>query len=195
MRRRELAPDERALWDVFTRDITPLPSSQRDSGKTPHAASARFEVTNVSEKSAKHSSRGVKLAQQNSTPVKAPHVTPRLKIGDRLPGLDDTSWRALTKSKHAIRRKLDLHGLTAQKAFIALRDFLVQAYRDDIRYVEVVTGLGTGGEGGVLRRELPHWLERHDIRPLILGVVHTHRSNKGAVRILLRAGRRSALSL
>ncbi|WP_269530351.1 hypothetical protein [Asaia astilbis] len=42
----------------------------------------------------------------------------------------------------------------------------------------------------MIRQELPHWLDRGDLRPLILAVVHTHKKNKGAVRILLRARNR-----
>lgn len=125
--------------------------------------------------------------RQDMSPRRTIVPTPKIEIGARLPGLDNTSWRALLKEKKAAQRKLDLHGFAARKAFHALHDFFIQSHRDEIRYVEVIAGLGGGG--GVLRRELPHWLERHELRPLILGVVYTHRANKGAVRILLCAGR------
>jgi hypothetical protein len=44
-----------------------------------------------------------------------------------------------------------------------------------------------GGEGGgVIRRELPLWLNLPEIAPLVLGAVHPHAANPGAVRLLLR---------
>ena len=48
-------------------------------------------------------------------------------------------------------------------------------------YVEVVTG-----QGGVLRRELPLWLNLPELRGLVLAAAHPHATNPGAVRLLLR---------
>ena len=88
----------------------------------------------------------------------------------------------------ATERVLDLHGRTAQHAFSALFSFLFAAQSDGVRCVEIVTGRGVG-EGGVIRRELPHWLNRPDLRPLVLAAAHPHALNPGAVRVLLRRRR------
>ncbi|UYH52129.1 Smr/MutS family protein [Candidatus Kirkpatrickella diaphorinae] len=194
MRRRELAPDERTLWDMFTRDIAPLKSLSRKPRKKPVVPAPQPESALPTNMRAPSRQRLKATPGQDRSPRRVTAPTPKIEIGARLPGLDNTSWRALLKGKKAAQRKLDLHGFAAQKAFHALHDFLIQSHRDEVRYVEVITGLGGGGEGGVLRRELPHWLERQELRPLILGVVYTHRANKGAVRILLRAGRRGRTS-
>jgi DNA-nicking Smr family endonuclease len=61
--------------------------------------------------------------------------------------------------------------------------------RDQLRCVEIITGIGTGEEGGVLRRELPHWLNLPRLRPLLLGAAHPHPANPGATRLLLRRAR------
>jgi DNA-nicking Smr family endonuclease len=58
-----------------------------------------------------------------------------------------------------------------------------------VRCVAVVTGKGSTPEGGVLRRELPHWLNAPDLRPLLLGAAHPHAANPGAVHLLLRRRR------
>jgi DNA-nicking Smr family endonuclease len=76
--------------------------------------------------------------------------------------------------------------MTAQRAFHALVSFLHAAHADQVRCVEVVTGRGRGETGGVIRRELPHWLNLREIRPLILGAVHPHALNPGSVRLILR---------
>ena len=112
-----------------------------------------------------------------------------LAIGAAPAGLDRTNWDKLRSGRMAATRTLDLHGHTAAAAHRALGRFLEQAVADGVRCVEIVTGRGAGPEGGVLRRELPHWLNAPSLRPLILGAAHPHPANHGAVRVLLRRDR------
>jgi DNA-nicking Smr family endonuclease len=118
--------------------------------------------------------------------VRAAPVRPPIEIGTRRGGLDDTSWRMLGNGKLRPQRRLDLHGQRAEQAFRLLHAFLVRAQSERLRCVEIITGAGTGPEGGILRRELPHWLSRADLRPLVLAAVHPHARNVGSVRLLLR---------
>ncbi|MFT8805086.1 MAG: Smr/MutS family protein [Acetobacter aceti] len=118
-------------------------------------------------------------------------ANPPAQIGARQAGLDTGSWKRLSKGHTPVERKLDLHGMTAQAAFMRLHEFLRSAYSEGVRCVEIVTGLGSGPEGGVLRRELPFWLGRDDLGRMVLAVTHTHEANRGAVRILIKK-RRSA---
>ena len=113
-----------------------------------------------------------------------------LAIGVAPAGLDRANWERLRSGQMAASRSLDLHGRTAAAAHRALARFLEQAASDGIRCVEIVTGRGAGPEGGVLRRELPHWLNAPSLRALILGAAHPHPANPGAVRVLLRRDRR-----
>lgn len=83
-------------------------------------------------------------------------------------------------------RKLDLHGMTTQRAFHALTAFLRTAHADRVRCVEVVTGRGSGDTTGMIRREFPIWLNLPEIRPLVLAASHPHAANPGSVRLLLR---------
>ncbi|WP_048848294.1 Smr/MutS family protein [Tanticharoenia sakaeratensis] len=184
MARRTISEQETLLWDAVMRDVQPL----RRARSKP--------VTPVPDPTAA-------IAPPASAPARAPRLPPPWSpdpvapprpvvpsIGHRAPGLDDTSWRALSRGTMRVQRRLDLHGHRAQSAFERLHRFLLTAARDGVRCVEIVTGLGSGAEGGVLRRELPHWLDRPDLGPLILAVVHPHTRNQGSVRILLRrAGR------
>jgi len=109
-----------------------------------------------------------------------------LSVGESPGGVDGASWQRLRGGKFAPERRLDLHGFTAQRAYHALVAFLRSAHADRLRCVEVITGRGSGDETGVLRRELPLWLNRPDIRPLVLAAAHPHAANSGAVRLLLR---------
>ena len=57
-------------------------------------------------------------------------------------------------------RKLDLHDLTLEEAYEEFRDFIFEAYTDNISKVEVITG-----KSGQIRKEFPYWSENsHQIR-------------------------------
>lgn len=107
-----------------------------------------------------------------------------LAVGTQPAGVDTASWQRLRTGKLPTVRTLDLHGYTAQRAFHALAGFLRTAHAEGLRCVEVVTG-----QGGVLRRELPLWLNLPEFRGLILAAVHPHAANPGSVRLLLRRRR------
>ena len=107
-------------------------------------------------------------------------------VGEQPGGVDNSTWSRLRTGKLAVGRTLDLHGRTAQHAFHALQAFLLRAHADRVRCVEVITGRGSGEAGGVIRRELPLWLNLPPLRPLVLAVTHPHAANVGSVRLLLR---------
>ncbi|MBL6077999.1 Smr/MutS family protein [Belnapia sp. T18] len=119
----------------------------------------------------------------------APRPAPELQVGTPPPGLDGKRWRELRRGRTKPERTLDLHGRRAQDAHAAVRRFLQEAQADGLRCVAIVTGKGSSTEGGVLRRELPFWLNAAEMRPLLLGAAHPHASNPGAVHLLLRRRR------
>jgi DNA-nicking Smr family endonuclease len=109
-----------------------------------------------------------------------------LTVDDQPGGIDSATWQRFRTGKLVTARRLDLHGMTTQRAFHALVSFIRSAHAEQVRCVEVVTGRGTGETGGVIRREFPHWLNLPEIRPLILGAAHPHAHNPGSVRLILR---------
>ncbi len=112
-----------------------------------------------------------------------------LEIGQPPGGVDKANWQRLRSGKLVPTRTLDLHGRTAQRAFDALQSFLHSAQADGVRCVEVITGRGAAEGTGVIRRELPHWLNQPHLRALVLGAAHPHAANPGSVRLLLRRTR------
>ena len=79
--------------------------------------------------------------------------------------------------------RIDLHGLTQERAYRALLGFLTRAQADGSRLVLVITG-----KGGVLRSQLPLWLGQADLRPLVAGLneAHIRHGGGGAFYVLLR---------
>lgn len=122
-------------------------------------------------------------------PVALPRLLERsmaLQVGNHPGGLDNASWNRFRSGKLVTMRTIDLHGRTAQRAYHALHAFLISAHADHVRCVEVITGRGSGETGGVIKRELPLWLNLPALRPLVLAATHPHPSNSGSVRLLLR---------
>ena len=111
---------------------------------------------------------------------------PSVAVGTHPAGIDAATWRRFRTGRLGAARRLDLHGHTAQRAFLALSHFLRVAHAERVRCVEVITGRGGPEGGGVLRRELPMWLNLPELRPLVLAAAHPHPGNEGAVRLLLR---------
>jgi DNA-nicking Smr family endonuclease len=125
-------------------------------------------------------------APARGQPASSHTAPPAITIGQQPAGLDNATWLRFRTGKLAAARTLDLHGRTAHRAYHALESFLRGAHGDRLRCVEIITGRGTGQEGGVLKRELPLWLNLAQLRPIILAAVHPHPANPGSVRLLLR---------
>ncbi len=179
---RRLGDGEQRLWFETMREVRPLrgrapgmPPEDRPDGAGPASPTGPAPPAALA------------ALAPASRPVSRPApFRPPLEIGARHGGLDDTSWRMLGNGKLRPQRRLDLHGQRAQSAFLLLHAFLIRAQAERLRCVEIITGAGTGPEGGILRRELPLWLSRPDLRPLVLAAVHPHARNVGSVRLLLR---------
>lgn len=125
-------------------------------------------------------------AERSAAPPAPP---PPLSIGTPPPGLDRRRWEDLRRGRTRPERTLDLHGQRAANAYDTVHRFVVAAHAQGLRCIAIVTGKGAGESGGVLRRELPHWLNGPELRPMILAMVHPPRANTGAVHILLRRKR------
>jgi DNA-nicking Smr family endonuclease len=99
--------------------------------------------------------------------------------------------RGVARGKQAIDARLDLHGMTQAQAHTALLRFLHNAHARDARLVLVITGKGRGGEPGVLRRHVPHWLSLPEFRSLVVGFEDAHivHGGEGALYVRLRRAR------
>ena len=174
---KRLSEAERELWTRFVREVRPFHPAVSDEAPPPVDTLAAPALPS-------RPTPPVRPAASTRTPGPV-----ALVIDTRGAGLDDTRWRGLAAGGVTPTRRLDLHGHTVEAAFRALGRFLAQASLDRIRCVEIVTGHGRLTGGGAIRRELPHWLNRPELRTLIVAGRHPDRSNAGAVRLLLRRRR------
>lgn len=176
-RRRTVTEEEAQLWRRFVAaaGIAPLrPAQDLGPDPLPEAPEGGAERAAVPPPPRK---------PQRERPAPPP---PDLAVGVAPAGLDRRRWDDLRRGRTRPERTLDLHGRRADEAHEAVRRFVLAAQADGLRCVAIVTGKGTGETGGVLRRELPHWLNAPPLRGTILAIAHPHRANPGAVHVLLR---------
>lgn len=112
--------------------------------------------------------------------------------------------RQIASGRIEVDARIDLHGLRQRDAHARLRAFLLQAHASGHRTVLVITGKGGEETGdrladlagerqrGVLRRNVPHWLEEPELRAIVLsytqaGVRH---GGAGALYVQLRRAAR-----
>lgn len=116
---------------------------------------------------------------------------PTLEAG-KAADLDRRTMEKLRKGRMRPEGRLDLHGMTADRALSALNSFLADAQRDGKRCVLVITGKGSMKEGGgVIRRELPSWLNAAGNRGRMLGFAGAQPADGGggAFYVLLKRRR------
>lgn len=185
--------DDKALWALFTKGMEKLPRPPDLPADEKKAPALRRKIRRVEEEVSAHS------AAAASVPV----ITP----ADTLPGtdLDRRTEERLTSGKMPIDGRIDLHGMTQAQAQRALSFFIQESLAKGRRTLLVITGKGRGGASaidtapedwispkpGVLRQNMPRWLEAPGIRPHILKVVPAQpkHGGSGAFYIYLRRAR------
>ncbi|WP_282182031.1 Smr/MutS family protein [Aliiroseovarius marinus] len=151
-------------------------------------------------------------------PVKVTH--PRFRVGERAkkPGnpndlapsmrdhiasspvaMDRKTFGKMKKGRLSPEAKIDLHGMTIAQAHPMLTRFILNAIDADRRLVLVITGKGKhkdeGGpipvRHGVLRHQVPHWLNTAPLRQHVLQITEAHlkHGGQGAYYVYLRRQR------
>ncbi|MBT9385720.1 Smr/MutS family protein [Pseudooceanicola sp. CBS1P-1] len=113
--------------------------------------------------------------------------------------MDKKTHGKMKKGKMTPEARIDLHGMTVERAHRALTGFILRAMSQDMRLVLVITGKGrrNDDEGpipvrhGILRHQLPHWLALPPLSQCVLQVsaAHLKHGGTGAYYIYLRRNR------
>jgi DNA-nicking Smr family endonuclease len=131
------------------------------------------------------------------TPPKTKSVdAPELKSGKNH-GVDASTFEKFRRGHMNIDSTLDLHGLTQAEAHAALKKFIPNCADAGDRCVLIITGKGgarredTMEKTGVLRENLPKWLNGADLRPKILSLspAQPRHGGSGAFYVLLKRRR------
>ncbi|MBI3434256.1 MAG: Smr/MutS family protein [Proteobacteria bacterium] len=105
-----------------------------------------------------------------------------------MPALDRRTRHKLARGTAAIDARIDLHGLTQSEAHAALRGFLRGAHERGARHVLVITGKGGRVGGGVLKRQVPLWLQSAELRHFVVSFegAHVGHGGEGALYVQVR---------
>lgn len=196
MSRRRLAPDELELWKKVAERTERLQTRRKVDPETyavPHKPTSAIP------------------AQWLRSPEKpAPPQTPRRVAFDLVPDLPDRLRKApvqmdkkthtrMARGKLKPDARIDLHGMTLDRAHGALTRFILGAHGSGKRLVLVITGKGKdrdeGGpipvRHGVLRHQVPQWLAAQPLASVVLQIstAHITHGGGGAYYVYLRRQR------
>jgi DNA-nicking Smr family endonuclease len=88
-----------------------------------------------------------------------------------------------------IEAQLDLHGLSLERAYDILEQFLRRAQEKHFKTVLVITGKGSLSEEHTLRHQLPRWLEETPLKSMVSSYhdpARLHHGGAGAYYVRLR---------
>jgi DNA-nicking Smr family endonuclease len=178
-RKRSLSEEERALWENIAKQIKPLRNKPRVAASLAVPAKAEDHAA------LKMPSHPKPVAAAATPLPKKPMMPPLAPLGRR-------ERSQLSKGKKEIDARLDLHGMTQERAHRALSGFLRQAHGDGLSFVLIITGkgkIGAESERGVLRRQVPQWLSQPEFRSVVVGFEEAHIGHGGAGALYVRIRR------
>lgn len=196
MSRRRLRPDEEELWRKVTdktERLHPEKPFHPDDFVTPSLPKPRpktaFEVTpSLGKPSMARPSVSVNLSPSIVDQVAAQPVQ-----------MDRKAFTQMKRGKLKPEGKLDLHGMTIDRAHPALMRFILSAQAEGKRLVLVVTGKGKHRDDdgpipvrfGVLRHQVPQWLSMPPLSSVVLQVsqANARHGGGGAYYVYLRRNR------
>lgn len=180
------------IWRLATKDVTPLPCPENTTGRKkgpkpgsqPDTMEPSVSTTNFVVKT--------KIA---SSLEKSPAASPAGKI-NRQP------LSSQPRKKVKIEARIDLHGLTQEKAHTALHRFLFSCHEKKLRLVLVITGKGlkeeeqsekhwTDHRPGILRRRVPEWLRTEDLERIVDGFQTAEQPHGGEGALYVRLKKKS----
>jgi len=179
-RRRGLSEEDRELWDLVAKQVKPL----RKHRATKLHAAPRAEPPPAAPVTRQASSPRPLAAAPAPRPSK-PAMPPLAPLGKR-------ERTKLSRGRSEIEARLDLHGMTQMRAHRALTGFLHRAHHEGLTFVLVITGKGrSGGESGVLRRQVPEWLSLPEFRAFVVGFEEAAigHGGEGALYVRIRRAR------
>ena len=165
----DLSPEDRDLWRRVTEETKPMAGRDAAVPKASPPAAARTP------------SRRARLPRPQDQSAQQP-----LTHGGTA-GLDKRKAERLKRGKLPIEARLDLHGQRLETAHAAVGRFLAEAQADGKRCVLIVTGKGRG-EGGLLRQEVPRWLNEPGNRARVISFDYAQPKDGGggALYVLLK---------
>ena len=161
--KRPLKPEEQRIWSMVAATVHPLPSRSAPRKAMPQTLDAPARIE----------------------PRRAAEAAKTLRYG--VDGIEPRRRHRIAKEREEIGARIDLHGMTQDRARAALEAFLHRAFDDGWRAVLVITGKGVQGDG-ILRKNVPSWLGEPHLSHVVAGIseAHRHHGGEGALYVALK---------
>lgn len=199
-RRSGLSDEDRALWNRVVADASPLVRGGLRSGVaiTPAPEAVAPYAPPPEPRAAPEAPtprplpippRILRPTGPNRPPASPAPLRPLVDGFDPAAGLDRNTAQRLRRGLRRPDARLDLHGMTADRAHRALIRFILAERRSGARVVLIITGKGgrrpvedapfMPDRVGVLKHAVPHWLATHPLEGTVVGVYPAHQSHGG----------------
>ena len=152
--KRPLKPEEQRIWSMVAATVHPLTGRGAPKPARPQTLDAAARIDPASLKPASKPRRGA--------------------LGD----IEPNRKQRIAAEREEIGGRIDLHGLTQDRAQAALEAFLTRAWNDGWRAVLVITGKGVQGDG-ILKKRAPDWLGAAHLSHIVAGISDAHRRHGG----------------
>ena len=181
MSRRKLSQEDLALWAKVTE------KAQRMVAPSLHVDHPPAKPK-VSPARAAPPALGVFRVGQNAKPPPVRRDMPRDPLAHMPVQMDRREHQRLKRGKRDPEARIDLHGMTMDRAHPALTRFILTSQASGHRLVLVITGKGKGGDDpgpipnpkGVLRHKVPDWLRLPPLGQAVLQISPAHQRHGGA---------------
>ncbi|WP_045388430.1 Smr/MutS family protein [Falsirhodobacter sp. alg1] len=184
-RRRTLRPEEEELWAAVARTAQAMHPAQRTAAPVPPPTKPDTPSVAVAPQPPVAPFR----VGARSTPARPHDVSPTLReqIAAYPLKMDARQFARMSRGRLAPEARIDLHGMTLAEAHPELMHFILDAHRQGMRLVLVITGKGKmrddGGpiptRTGVLRHQVPQWLRLPPLGVLVQQVAEAHLKHGG----------------
>jgi len=199
-RPRHLSEDEKRLWDQVRRQAKPLrPAGPKPAAPAPPEVSPPEIPAAPPEGETRIPDFRIGEAHKNGRPAHDLALGVGAELRAQPIRMDRKTHTRLTRGKLTPEARLDLHGMTLDRAHPTLTRFILDSHAQGRRLVLVITGKGRGGADdgpipmrrGVLRHQVPQWLRGPGLAHAVLQVTEAHRRHggEGAYYVYLRRGR------
>ena len=106
----------------------------------------------------------------------------------------DKFIKLLNKRKIKPDGIIDLHGLKLQEAKLILKNYIFQAFNNNRRNILIITGKGLN-KTGVLKKEVPIWLNEREIKNFLISYEDAPKSFGGEGALIIRLKNKQKVSI
>ena len=197
MKRKRLSEEDKALWKKVSETAEPLQVAR----PKPLPASERPLPMPKPVKVEKSRLQPFELGAKAKTKSPGNDLMPSIseRVGKQPVQMDKKAYGRMTKGKLVPEARIDLHGMTLEQAHPALVGFVMRSYGEGKRLILVITGKGKSKRDdgpipvrrGVLKHQVPQWLQMAPLRQVVLQVreAHLKHGGTGAYYVYLRRSR------